>query len=117
MNNRIKKKRRKLSNRHLGDHEYTVEEIRKYHLIQIIRSLTPYFQCQKEYKISTRKVKKLANYIHRTYRVIDYSKIARPKIKPEFLYPNNTSSRMTHIKGGQTVKYNSSTFISIKGGI
>ena len=113
MNKRIKKKRRKLSNWRLGDNEYTVKEIRKFHLIQIIRSLTPYFQCQKEYKISARKVKKLANYIYRTYRVIDYSKIARPKIKPEFLYSNDTSSKMKYIKGGQTIRYNSSTFIHL----
>lgn len=108
MNKRIKKKRRKLDDRHIGDHVYSVEYIRYINKMTVLFSIIKPMTIQNpQIKWTRTNLKKALNYIIRRRRV-DFSK----------MIPRNTFQyqKPPELVGGKTMKYKSSTFIQFVGG-
>lgn len=104
MNKRIKKKRRKLDDRHIGDHVYAVEYIRYINKMTVLFSIIKPMTIQNpQIKWTRANLKKALNYIIRRRRV-DFSK----------MIPRNTFryQKPPELVGGKTMKYKSSAFIS-----
>lgn len=102
MNKRIKKKRARRANIHIGDHVYMREELRIHHKVIIARGLVTLYRQIKNPKIIRSRVKALINYIYkdrtRKYHYLSYKhlKFARHlKPKPEFVM-----SDMTKVNSG-----------------
>lgn len=117
-NRRIKKKRRKLRDLHIGDHVYKRKDIMLINKANIgYMNAVALYQQIKDPRLTRPRVKALINYIYknRTKRNLSYKhlKFARHlEPKPEFLCLNtNTSTKPKIISGGKTIKYGSSTFI------
>jgi len=109
MNKRIKKKRAKLGDCHIGDHVYTRKEITMINKAYIgymnVRAL--YYNI-KDPKLTRPRVKSLINYIYKN-RMKYYKRIPSSFKYLRFARHLNESDT---IPGGKTMKYNSSTFIS-----
>ena len=70
MNKRIRKKRMKLDNRHIGEHVYSVKTIQSYMKYNIARNVMARLLVQPVQKghISRKCIKALINYIYKTQR-------------------------------------------------
>lgn len=120
MNKRIRKKRRKLDDRHIGDHVYAVEYIRYINKMTVLFSIIKPMTIQNpQIKWTRANLKKALNYIIRRRRV-DFSKMIPRNTfryqKPPVLVEGDTSTAHRQISGGKTMKYKSSIFIQFTGG-
>lgn len=111
MNKRIKKKRMKLDDRHIGDHSYSAKHIRLYFKTQILILVIRPIYVRNNLKIRRPVVKSLMNTLYKkwhNHHVRFYDHNPYP-IKKEYIYDKHGL-----IKGGEKMGYNSSTFYSFK---
>lgn len=121
MNKRIEKKRAQTSPLKIGEHVYSREYIRDLNKTNIgFINCVALYQHIKDPKISRPRIKSLMNYIYknreRHYLSYKHLKFARHlKPKPEYMIStstmSNTSTMPKIILGGESIKYNSSTYI------
>ncbi len=113
MNKRIKKKRMKLDDRRIGDHSYSAKYITTRFKIQILILVIRPIYDRNNLKIRRPVVKSLMNTLYKkwhNYHVRFYEHNPYlTRIKKEYIYDKNGL-----VKGGEKMRYNSSTFYSFK---
>ena len=111
MNKRIRKKRAKLGDYHIGDHVYNRKDIVMINKANIGRMYVRYlYYTIKEPKLTRPRVKSLINHIYKNRMKHAYLSFKHLRFARHLNEPNSNTKT---IPGGKKMKYASSAFVSM----